>query len=403
MKKILIITSMDRCTRILLRTTLFESLKKEYEIIIASPAERSQQWKDDFKDVTFFSSYLRSDSNIKDAMKMLDLSAIISCSNTDVPVHSFDVNFQRVAKGLDIPIIIVQDFIDAIFHPMVVEPDLYLCWGDFFKRMFSRKRDVMCWDSLGSLLNNYIEEPINNIKVCGVPHFDVYKNNILSDRNEFIDTYNLKYDKPIFTYLPNGELSKWVFDTFDNFMQTADKFNAQVIIKTHPVRYEDNWIYELITKNYKNVDVHVFTEPSASKGKAFGVKDYNNSMYRFDDNDQLVLGDILKNSDIFCSIPSTTAIEAFIFNKPVVMETSYWNHPNKVRENVMKWYWNLLYSYNCCDINVVNTELINMINDNINNPDKYMDGRKHIVQDFFNGAQGDACQNMLNAIKEFLG
>ena len=57
-KKILITVGMDRNTRILLRTELFELLKSEYDIIIASPAEVSERWREEFTGVVFFSDIL---------------------------------------------------------------------------------------------------------------------------------------------------------------------------------------------------------------------------------------------------------------------------------------------------------------------------------------------------------
>lgn len=403
MKKILITTSMERATRILLRTDLFELLKKEYEIIIASPAEQSQQWKDEFKDVKFFASYLRSDGNIKDVIKNLDLSAIIACSNSDVPAHTFDVSFQKVGKELNIPVIIIQDFIDAIFHPMVIKPDLYLCWGDFFKRIYSRKRDVMTWNSIGSLTGLAVEEPLPNVKITGVPHFDIYRKSEFFGREKFVSEIEFDINKPIFTYIPNGEISQWVFDTFENFMEVAREFNGQVIIKSHPIRIGDNWIYNLITKNYKSVPVRLLTDPSINKGTAFGLKSYDSNIYHLDNMDQWALGNILYNSDIVCSIPSTTALEAMIFNKPVVLETMYWSHPWETRRNVMQWYWGVLESYKCCKQSKKYGELFQYVKNGLENPDELINGRAHIVQDFFNGIPGDSCYNIINEIKEFIG
>src|SRR3990167_11212260 len=171
-KTILIVTSMERATRILLRTELFELLKQEYDIIIASTAEVSAKWREEFKDVTFFSDIAidGSTKGVKDTIESSNISAILSCSNTDTPSHIFDVNFQKIGRQLGIPIIIIQDFIDAIFHPMSVTPDLYLCWGDFFKRMYSRKRDVMIWHPIGSLHGLSVEEALPNVVVTGPCH-----------------------------------------------------------------------------------------------------------------------------------------------------------------------------------------------------------------------------------------
>src|SRR3989304_2847393 len=209
-KKILITTSGERTTRILLRTEIFDLLKIEYDIIVASPAEQVEKWRDEFKDVIFFTQYLSNGSNIKDCLKDLSISAIITCSNTDTPGHLFDINFQKAGKDLNIPIIIIQDFIDGIFHPMSITPDLYLCWGDFFKRIYSRKRNVMKWDTIGSLTGLCVEEPLPNVKVCGVPHFDIYRKSEFQIREKFVNGIGFSANKPIFTYMPNGEISQCV-------------------------------------------------------------------------------------------------------------------------------------------------------------------------------------------------
>jgi len=115
------------------------------------------------------------------------------------------------------------------------------------------------------------------------------------------------------------------------------------------------------------------------------------------------LGNIIYNSDIICSIPSTTALEGMIFNKPVILETQYWSHPWEVRRNVMNWYWNVLDSYKCCDRSKHYGELFQYVKENLGNNDKNIEGRAQIVQDFFNGVDGHACKNIFNEIKGFLG
>lgn len=396
---------MERCTRILLRTELFGLLKSEYNVIIASTAEVSDKWKEEFKDVTFFSDLLQKADvkSIKDTLERENISAIISCSNSDVPAHTFDVNFQKMGRALGIPIIIVQDFIDAIFHPMVVTPDLYLAWGSFFHRIFSRKRDVMFWHPIGSLDGLGVEEPLPNVKVCGVPHFDIYRKSDFYTREKFVAELGFDINKPIFLFLPNGEISQWVFETFTNFMETAKEFNGQVIIKTHPIRNGDSWIYNLIIKQFPSVKVVMITDPSLDKGTAYGVKEYDGNMYHLDGVDMWSLGNILFNSDIVCSIPSTTALEAQIFNKPVVLETMHWSHPWEVRRKVMNWYWNVLNSYSCCKQSKKYGELFQHIEQSLKNPNELIEGRAKLVQDFFNGVDGNACKNIFNEIKGFLG
>ncbi len=404
-KKILITTGMERNTRILLRTELFELLKNEFDIIVASPAEVSQNWRDEFKDVTFFSDLLTT-SNMKGIREILEkekFSAIISCSNTDTPAHTFDVNFQKVGRFLNIPIIVIQDFVDAIFHPMAVTPDLYLCWGDFFKRIFSRKRDVMEWHPIGSLHGLAVEEALPNVKVTGPCHFDIYRKSEFYNRDKFCNDIGFDTRKPIFLFLPNGEIAQWVFDTFDNFMECAKEFGGQVIIKTHPIRTGDSWIYNLIIKKYPYMNVQMITDPSLNKGTAYGVKEYDGHAYHLDNMDMWALGNILYNSDIACSIPSTTALEAMIFNRSVILETMYWSHPWEVRQKVMGWWWNVLESYKCCDRSKKYGELFQYVKENLENPNKNMEGRAHIVQDFFNGCSGSACQNIFKEVKEFLG
>lgn len=403
-KKILISVGMDRNTRILLRTELFELLKIEFDIVIASPAEVSDRWREEFKDVIFFSDILEKEgsNDIKTALEKENISAILACSNSDVPAHAFDVTFQKIGKKLNIPIIIVQDFIDAIFHPMSVIPDLYLCWGDFFKRIYSRKREVMLWHSIGSLHGMGSEEPLPNVKVVGVPHFDIYRKSEFQKRDKFVTGLDLDVNKPIFTYLPNGEISQWVFDSFDNFMECAKEFGAQVVVKAHPIRTGDSWIYNLIIKKYPTIIVRVVADPSINKGPAYGVKGYDGHQYHMGPIDSWALGNLLFNSDICCSIPSTTALEAMIFNKPVVLENTYWSHPYEIRRNVMNWYWGVLDAYKCCDRSKQYGELFDHVEENLKNPNKNIEGRAQIVKDFFNGADGNACKNSFEAIKEFL-
>ena len=404
-KKILITTSMERATRILLRTELFTLLKNEYSLIIASTAEVSDKWREEFKDVIFFSDLLqKADAkSIKDTLERENISAIISCSNSDVPAHTFDVNFQKMGRALGIPIIIVQDFIDAIFHPQVITPDLYLCWGDFFKRIFSRKRDVMFWHPIGSLDGLGVEEPLPNVVVTGPCHMDIYRKSDFYTREKFCNELGFDINKPIFLFLPNGEMSEWVFSTFYNFMETAKEFGGQVVIKTHPIRNGDSWIYNLIIKQFSSVKVVMITDPSLNKGTAYGVKEYDGNMYHLDNMDMWSLGNTLFNSDIVCSIPSTTALEAMIFNKPVVLETMHWSHPWSVRKNVMEWYWNVLEEYKCCDRSKKYGELFQYVEENLKNPDKNIEGRAKLVQDFFNGVDGEACKNIAKEIKEYLG
>ena len=403
-KNILITTSMERATRILLRTELLELLKQEYNIIIASTAEVSNKWREEFKDVTFFSDIAIDGSitGIKNTIEKSNISAIISCSNSDVPAHTFDVNFQKIGRQLGIPIIIVQDFIDAIFHPQIISPDLYLSWGSFFKRMFSRQRDVMFWNPIGSLDGLGVEEPLPNVEIVGPCHFDIYRKSDYYNRERFVNELGFDIKKPIFLFLPNGEMSQWVFETYRNFMETAKGFGGQVIIKTHPIRNGDSWMYNLISQQFPTVKVQMITDPSLNKGLAYGVKEYDGNMYHLSNLDTWSLGNILFNSDIVCSIPSTSALEALIFNKPVMLETQYWSHPWEVRRNVMNWYWNVLESYKCCDRSKKYGELFQYVEENLKNPNKNMEGRAQIVQDFFNGVDGNACKNAFEAIKNFL-
>ena len=185
-------------------------------------------------------------------------------------------------------------------------------------------------------------------------------------------------------------------------METAKEFGGQVIIKTHPIRNGDSWIYNLIIKQFPSVKVQMITDPSLNKGTAYGVKEYDGNMYRLNGFDSWSLGNILFNSDIVCSIPSTSALEALIFNKPVVLETMYWSHPWSVRKNVMEWYWNVLEEYKCVDRSKKYGELFQYVSESLKNPNELIEGRAHLVQDFFNGVDGEACKNIAKEIKEFL-
>ena len=403
MQTILIVTSSERASRILLRGLFFEELKKRYKIIVSSMAENSKKWKESIQGVEFFSD--GKGISIKDKLKEFDIKAVIGCGNTDTPINQFDLLIQTEAKILNIPFINIQDFIDAIFHPLMIKPDKYLVWGNFFKTTFSEKRDVLLWDKTICAVGQYgtvdaLESEI--IEVCGAIHFDDYKLRNIPTKIELCRELEFDPNKLIFSYVPNGEYAEWVFWTFDNFMQSARKFNAQVILKLHPIRHNDSWIFNFIISKYPEVPVRVLRNWSFGKGWAGNMAGYANGEFFLDHRDSLQLAGILKNSDIVGSMGSTASVESLIFDVPTVIDTSFWSHPWPIREQVMRWFWSVLYKYNCCDIVTEKNHLENVIELNLLKPERKTIGRKSIVQDFFNNVDGKAHNRAVDSIEKFL-
>lgn len=403
MKTILIVTSSERSTRILLRGNFFEELKKRYKVVVSSIAENSKLWKESILGVDFFSN--GKSETIQDKLKEFGIDVVVGCGNTDTPINQFDIYIQTEAKKLNIPFINIQDFIDAIFHPLVIKPDRYLVWGNFFKKIFIDKRDVLLWDKVqNSVLNFGTVDAIESdkIDICGAIHFDDYALRNIPSRDQLCNELQLAKNRLIFSYVPNGEYAEWVFWTFDNFMKSARKFNAQVILKIHPIRHLDSWIFNFISSKYPEVPFRMIRNWSFGKGLAINLGGYANGEFLFDHRDSLQLAGILKNSDIVGSMGSTAGIESLIFDVPTVLDISFWSHPSQIRTQVMHWFWQVLHGYNCCDIITKKEDLEIMIESNLLNPKKNKMGRFNIVNDFFNNIDGKAHLRAIESVESFL-
>lgn len=404
MKKTLLIpVSSERETRTLLRGNFFNRLKEKFNIIIASTAENSKQWKESFQDVSFFSDIIGN--TVSEKLKRIKVDVVVSCGNTDTPVHQFDVLVHTEAKKLGIPFIYIQDFIDMIFHPFVNEPDLILVWGNWFKKIIMNERSVLVWNHKNGGCTNFATvNPVDNskIKICGPLHFDDYVNYPIPSRQILCDELKLDSNKLIFTYTPNGDLAEWVFWTFDNFMQMAEKFNAQVILKAHPIRHNDSYLFKFVANKYPQVPFRIVHNWSFIKGLAINMPGYANGEFLFDYRDSLQLAGILKNSDIIGSSGSTAGMESMIFNVPSIWDMTNWTHCFEFRVQMTRWEFEIINNYRCCEIILQQQDLQSAFERNLQNPLLLEEGRKNIINDWFNNVDGMAGYRAVQYIEEFL-
>lgn len=415
MRRILITTGMERSTRALLRSSVFKLLSEKYEIIIASLAEQSKQWKEEFininDNVRFFEEIKTDSFTGLTILKQHGIDLVLSAENSDVPAHMFDVSFQRQALVEKVPVICLQNFIDIIFHPMDIIPDRFLCWGEFFKHQLLTERTVLLWNKKTNCINesgNVDGLFPGVLDVCGVPHFDDYyyfQNEVDKQIRKKYTCEKLELDinKPIFLHNPNGDFAEWVFNMADDYFECARNLGAQMIVKVHPIRHNDAWIFNLVASKYKEVPYRLVFNNSYCKGTAMGVSGYSDNLFYFDKSETDQLGYLFNCADVVSSCASTTNLESMIFDKPNVIYTNYWNQSMKVRQSIMKWYWKQLgETYKSCDLADSKENLLKLIQENLENPDKNKEGRKNIVKDFFYKVDGNSGRRVFESIDKYI-
>lgn len=406
-KRILLTTAMERSTRILLRSSLMTYLRVDYDVIVASPAEKSQTWKDEFSDcgVQFF-------SDITDDYKKLSIymhygiDLVLSAENNDVPAHAFDIQMQTQAIREHIPVIVLQTFIDTIFHPMKIIPDKYICWGNFFANQLSENRNVLLWDNLrGGIGGSTSIEGMmsDSLAVGGSIVADDYDECLIRTKNQICDPLQIDSEKPIFLYIPNGDFSEWSYKMADDLFSCAREYEASVIVKAHPMRHFDSWIYNIVASKYPEVVYRLVHSTSFNKGTAIGIPGYDTDRFKLDNNDTNQLAELFSISDIVNSCGSTANIESMIFDIPNIIHTGYWAIAMPIRQKMLVWYRDLIGNqYQACDLVSDRDSLSLSIQQNLENPAKNKEGRQKLVKDFFHSIDGKSGMRTFVIIDKFM-
>lgn len=235
----------------------------------------------------------------------------------------------------------------------------------------------------------YVDMNEKDIFVSGLPHFDPYINKKRIGREEFFKKIGLDSNKKLLLYIPWGD--KFA-DTDWQFLQMLPD-DLQILMRLPP---GDTVNLEKF-KQHKKIAVD-------SPGIVFGGRGRKTN--EMDYEDLLHLANTLYYSDVVVAPPSTLAIDAAAFDKPVVLMAFD-------GENKKSYYKSVRHYYDFNHIsNLVKTggqklaknknELINYINDYLKNPSLDKEGRKRVVNEQCWKLNGKSSERLANYILSFI-
>ena len=181
------------------------------------------------------------------------------------------------------------------------EPDLTIVWSDEMARQVAEHHDY----------------PRDRIVVAGVPHFDDYvRHGALRTREEL----GLDADRRLILFATGAPA------TFGANVAVAEAlakavasdalgFPSQLIVRLHPLNFRPG----------HKAPVDEYERLAATYGHTrLDIPDIRSESLTVDmaDSDRLRLGALIKNCDVLVNVFSTTTLEAFLVDRPVVLVSS---------------------------------------------------------------------------------
>ena len=244
----------------------------------------------------------------------------------------------------------------------------------------------------------YVDMMEENVFVSGLPHFDPYINEKRKSKEIFFKKIGVNYDKRLLLYIPWGDKfadTDWQFlrmicDAIENGRLPS---NLQVLMRIPP---GDTVNLEKL-KQYKEVVID-------SPGVVFGERGRKANEMSYDD--LLHLADLLHYSEVVVAPPSTLAIDAAAFDRPVVLMAFDGENKKKYYEGVGH-YYDFDHISNLVKIGGQKLarnkkELIDYINDYLKNPSLDKESRKRVVNEQCWKLDGKSSQRVADFILFFL-
>jgi hypothetical protein len=194
-----------------------------------------------------------------------------------------------------------------------------------------RADHVFAWnDLMVTEICKHHDIPPNQITVTGIPHWDVYFNDVeMRDRERFVKDYELDPERRIIYYAMSGPQSfRHNFDIIQLILESirngAIIGPVQLLVRLHPTYALDEGRWTREVDNFKKQAV----ELRASFGDILSFSDqkileFGNSNI-LDPYNQVLNKEIFSYADVLVNIYSTQMIEGAIFDLPVI--TAGW-HP----------------------------------------------------------------------------
>ncbi|WP_343330104.1 hypothetical protein [Polaribacter staleyi] len=183
-------------------------------------------------------------------------------------------------------------------------------------RLISRYDYYYVWSDLmkNQLLQLYPEILTSQIQITGTPQFEFYGDkNLYEERNIFLNKYGLDIDKKTICFSGNDLSSPYdavyLNDICEELFKLDEKIRPQILFRRCPVDMSDR--FDIILNKYKEFVFSI--DPDWKIAKEEG--DSFTSIYP-STNDNRLLVNTVKHSDIVINLGSTMAHDFAILDKP---------------------------------------------------------------------------------------
>ena len=286
------------------------------------------------------------------------------------------------AQDMGIPTLGNLNSWDNAWKGLKTRPDIVTCWSQ-------NNRQEVC------TLNAY--EP-DAVKVIGAPAFDPYCDPSSQwTRDELCKRLDLDPELPILVFATLGQFKQQIDETnpLEVLLRSIDdgtiQGNPQVVLRMHP------WSRDTFFRPF-------FEHPRVRVSR---YETYVPGLGWTPTRDEVVMaGNLLRHADVVLSPGSTMSIEPAIFDTPTIVPVFNEYMPEIFDDYFQKTWINQHFSrlYQNDWIPVVRSgeTMIAAINQALENPDWYKEGRKNIREEFLGPLDGMATQRFAEVILQML-
>jgi hypothetical protein len=272
---------------------------------------------------------------------------------------------------------------------------------------------VVAWSKMmRNELIEYLDIPENRIFVGGVPHWDEYflKKREDVEKNIFIKKHNLSKERKII-YFPTSSIKMFrknvdvIKHVVEAIHQGKITTPAQLLVRLHPNYYDNKrkWKHAY-QKEFSEIDAIVRNYPELIRVDEKHFKNVSELIIDTTQNKYLMCN--LRYSDVMINCYSTQAIEAAIFDLPIINMSFGWYKNTDIPNSILsesEHYGRVIRTGGILDANNYD-KLIEGINFYLQNPTYHQAQRRKIVEQEFpenRGCSGTAVGNHIIKIFSF--
>jgi CDP-glycerol:poly(glycerophosphate) glycerophosphotransferase len=274
-----------------------------------------------------------------------------------------------------------------------------LSWDNLTNKFFPARQvgRLVLWNSgMAEEAHRLHRFRLDAITVAGVPQFDSYFREPRSSRAAFCERTGLDPARKIITLatIPASKFPHhaFVIDTLlDAIASGGIRAAAGLLVRVHP--RDDARAYDRYVGRRDVVVEKPFRETATRSGDGMNV-DFTSENTRH-------LADTLYHSDVVLNVASTIAIEASIFDTPVI-NIGFDGQPGS-NQTLMEWHYRSTHFQKVVRSGAVRIaqssgELVDLINGYLANPSTDADGRRRIVSEQCEYTDGRSAERVAAAI-----